>query len=301
MSKSIQTAYFCWLVGGLVGLHHLYLGRHKQAFIYLITLGGFLIGVLHDLYRIPFYVNEINNAQEYQKQHKKKSNQLKTPIFTASRFFGSLAVSLAVSKAIAHSLQKDPEGFDLIWFVMAMFIPFVVAILTFLVTSEGPVKVAFKWSLLGSYAGFTIDYVVSGARNYIGSTLFSLFFLNWNIEWDQDYQSTLKKKSLIKYIFLASIGASFIFTCYTLCLVNNLTVEKNGRNMTIRDTLYERFNSEEFKKVKEGLKVLYDYYQAHGFQKLFSRVFYGDDPEAIERAYKVLVFNRENYLYCYFE
>lgn len=259
----------------------------------MITLGGFLVGALRDFIRIPAYLDEINDSDEYRKAHKKKKTQLKTPIFTATRFVGSFIVALAVSKAMAHSVRHDTaesDHFDYIWIAMTIFTPFVVAVLTYLITSEGAVKVAFKWSLLGSYAGFVVDYSLSGARNYIASTLLSLFFLNWNVEWDHEYPTTIKKKSLVKFIFLASVGASFIFACYTMCVVNNLMVEKNGRNITLRESIGESFDTEEFKRVKQAFKMLYDYYQAHGMMKLIERLFYSGDREAIDRAYKVILF-----------
>ena len=34
MAKSLCMAYFLWLVGGVLGLHHFYLRRYKHCFIY---------------------------------------------------------------------------------------------------------------------------------------------------------------------------------------------------------------------------------------------------------------------------
>lgn len=37
--KSTCVAYLCWLIGGLFGLHKLYLRRDREALIYVTTLG----------------------------------------------------------------------------------------------------------------------------------------------------------------------------------------------------------------------------------------------------------------------
>ena len=64
-NKSLFWAYFWWLFGGLFGAHHLYLGRDDQAFIWFCSLGGFILGWLRDIYRIPSYVAEANDSPEY--------------------------------------------------------------------------------------------------------------------------------------------------------------------------------------------------------------------------------------------
>lgn len=41
--KSVWKAYLLWLFGGIFGLHHLYLRRDTQAFLWWATLGNELI------------------------------------------------------------------------------------------------------------------------------------------------------------------------------------------------------------------------------------------------------------------
>ena len=38
--KSLFITYLLWLIGGWIGLHHFYLRRDKQAFLWWSTLGG---------------------------------------------------------------------------------------------------------------------------------------------------------------------------------------------------------------------------------------------------------------------
>lgn len=71
--KSIFWAYVLWMIGGLVGAHHVYLERDAQAFIYFSTLGGYLgLGWLRDIYRIPSYVRDANEHPNFVNDFKRK-------------------------------------------------------------------------------------------------------------------------------------------------------------------------------------------------------------------------------------
>ena len=90
MAKSLLIAYTCCIFGGLFGLHHFYLGRDRQGIIYFTTLGGFLIALVYDLFRMPDYVNEANLDRSYLKNLKR--SQASEPSFSAKRFISCLVV-----------------------------------------------------------------------------------------------------------------------------------------------------------------------------------------------------------------
>jgi len=59
--KSLFATYILWAFAGGLGLHHLYLGRDIQAFVWCSTFGGFFgVGWLRDCWRIPSYVKQAN-------------------------------------------------------------------------------------------------------------------------------------------------------------------------------------------------------------------------------------------------
>eukprot|EP01061_Rhynchopus_euleeides_P004373 TRINITY_DN13625_c0_g1_i1.p1 TRINITY_DN13625_c0_g1~~TRINITY_DN13625_c0_g1_i1.p1 ORF type:complete len:375 (+),score=133.87 TRINITY_DN13625_c0_g1_i1:40-1125(+) len=63
--KSLVLAYFFWLIGWWCGLHHWYLERHGQAFLWMTSFGGFFIGSGLDFFYIPGYVSEANGNWAY--------------------------------------------------------------------------------------------------------------------------------------------------------------------------------------------------------------------------------------------
>ena len=58
--RSARVAYALWCCGGLVGLHHVYLGRTLHAMVAGCSLGGLGLGALRDLYRMRAYVAAAN-------------------------------------------------------------------------------------------------------------------------------------------------------------------------------------------------------------------------------------------------
>jgi len=85
--KSLCLTYFFWFIGGWFGLHHLYLGRDRHAFLIWSTAGGYwgnlfisilsILGILfvlfiilgfgwfRDFLKIPTYVRDANEDPEY--------------------------------------------------------------------------------------------------------------------------------------------------------------------------------------------------------------------------------------------
>lgn len=63
--KSVFWAYVLWMFGGIFGVHHFYLRRDRHAFVWWTTLGGFGIGWLGEVLRIPRYVRDANEDPKY--------------------------------------------------------------------------------------------------------------------------------------------------------------------------------------------------------------------------------------------
>ena len=60
MAKRVTVTYALWVVGGPLGLHHLYLGRDCHALLWMLTFGGFGVGWAREFFCIPAYVGAAN-------------------------------------------------------------------------------------------------------------------------------------------------------------------------------------------------------------------------------------------------
>ncbi|NWR81211.1 DJC22 protein, partial [Centropus unirufus] len=69
MAKRLLVAYGLWVLGGPLGLHHLYLGRDSHALLWMLTLGGFGGGWLCDLWHLPGWVADANDANGSRREH----------------------------------------------------------------------------------------------------------------------------------------------------------------------------------------------------------------------------------------
>ena len=58
--KSTSTAYVCLVFGGLLGAHHFYLGNVIKGLTYAFSGGWFGVGILVDLFRLPWTVKKAN-------------------------------------------------------------------------------------------------------------------------------------------------------------------------------------------------------------------------------------------------
>ena len=58
--KSTVVAYLLWFFLGGLGIHRFYLGRPISGIFYLLTVGGFVIGWIIDLFLVPGMVRQEN-------------------------------------------------------------------------------------------------------------------------------------------------------------------------------------------------------------------------------------------------
>lgn len=275
-TKSVKIAYLCWLFGGLFGLHHAYLRRNKHALIWFGTLGGFLIGFIYDAFQIKSYVREANQDEDYLNQLNKLKSQTKIPSFFCKRFFGSIITGIVFNNLIFFCFFKTES---LVYVTIVRFASaFIVALMVYLVGTEKPMKCKFKWPLIGSLIGLIFKI------HLLSCPIIATFFLNWNIEWDNDKPKETKLKKRVA-VFIVYSG--FLITLFFLLILNNLTININGEQVNLKDGIYEFINSKEMEKTMELLNTLWQFYKVHGFRKLLNDHFYGYDPAALSEAYNV--------------
>jgi len=88
-NKSLIITYIFSLIGGLFGLHHLYLCRTQHALLWFTTFGGCGIGFIYELlFLIKKYVDEANNDRFIVYEYQLKMIQKKSPAFEILRLCG---------------------------------------------------------------------------------------------------------------------------------------------------------------------------------------------------------------------
>lgn len=281
MCKSIKIAYLCWLFGGLFGLHHAYLKRDKHALIWFSTLGVFFVGFIVDAFKMRSYVNEANEEKDHIKQFNSIKKQIKVPAFYGYRFFGSILVGIFFSFITKFCFISENQAlFALLQIVRSL----IIALMVYLVGTEQPMHARYKWPFFGSLIGLLFEDVAS----IYGSPIMSTLFLNWNIEWDEELDlKKIKDRKLTTRIIIFIMYSGFLFCLISLFLWQTTVLNINGKNVLLKDAVYEFFDSKEMEKVYELINQVWNYYKAHGLRKLIYDKYYGYDPDQLVNAYKV--------------
>ncbi|XP_048873070.1 dnaJ homolog subfamily C member 22 isoform X1 [Brienomyrus brachyistius] len=91
MAKRLLITYALWVIGGPLGLHHFYLGRDSHALLWLLTVGGFGVGWMREVFRLPAYVSEVNREAVRDGVRHRNS---RPPPLSPVRFAGQVCVGI---------------------------------------------------------------------------------------------------------------------------------------------------------------------------------------------------------------
>ncbi|CAI5765587.1 DnaJ homolog subfamily C member 22 [Podarcis lilfordi] len=100
MAKRLLVAIALWALGGPAGLHHLYLGRDNHALLWMLTLGGFGMGWLWELWLLPGWVTQANRTLELPRDG--------PPPFSPVRFLGQASVGIYFGLVALMGLSALP-------------------------------------------------------------------------------------------------------------------------------------------------------------------------------------------------
>lgn len=109
-------AYFLWMTFGWLGVHHLYLRRHRHGFVWLWTFGGCCgLGWLLELWRLPYYVGIANDTVTTSHRH--------TASYSWKQITGELVFSMVLGVLSVSAIPKSIVAFSpLLPFLAIIFI-----------------------------------------------------------------------------------------------------------------------------------------------------------------------------------
>ena len=129
MQKSVIVTYFLWLFGGWFGLHHFYLGRDRQAFVWWCTAGGvFGLGWFRDLFRIPEYVEDANDDPQFMERLALYMRQNDKPPVSMVRFAGQFILGWLFGILTRSAVPEDYLEKGSPWRIILYIVPYAIAI-----------------------------------------------------------------------------------------------------------------------------------------------------------------------------
>ncbi|GAB6027072.1 hypothetical protein CHUAL_013798 [Chamberlinius hualienensis] len=284
--KTKWKAYVLWLVGGFFGLHQFYLERDVQAFVTWCTLGGFFgIGWIRDFWKIPQYVAEANNEKDYVQKLIEKMQKHQKPPFSLTLFLGQIITAYFFGIAYFWSIPvEDIYGWDLKF--LRLLTPFPLTFGIWLIGNTGSIKGRFKPPLVSAAISYGLSYSNMPSNLTWCCLSAAIGFNSKSKEW---MRTPKLKKTFLKRISVLLIGATIYLALIGLGLYFNAEItDKNGETVKFREAARNLIDSPLWEEFKDKLVMMYNYYQAYGWQNVYQDIIDQLDPQGERRALKTL-------------
>jgi len=283
--KSLFLTYLLWLFFGWFGLHHFYLRRDRQAFIWWSTFGGyFLLGWIRDIWRIPEYVDDVNEETHYIKLLTDKIKNRKNPQFNIVRFGGQLMVGYFYGMLVRLAIPEEcPE-----WLI-SILVCTGVTMGVYLVGNIGREKGPFKLTFLATIIVYiAVYFLTEDEPGSMYCTLAAACTFNWFRQYRQQYTHT----SFCKRVFVMSVAILLICSLWLSFLYFNAEITtEDGEKIKIRDSVNHFFKSPAWLEFKETISTLYQEMRKQGWQNIYDEFIKALDPKGEANARKVLGVN----------
>ncbi|KAI8737344.1 dnaJ subfamily C member 22 [Biomphalaria glabrata] len=294
---SLSVTYILWLFFGWLGIHHLYLGRRNHAIVWFATLGGgFGIGWLRDLWRIPSYVEWATASGDFQRRYLLRMSLKKYPSCSIFRllgfFFMGFLAALVFSGVIPNYSEDDWLSNPLYYLICrwcSKLLYVCGAILgVYLVANIGEIRCSLRQPFMGCL--FSLPWVFIGDGNVTMAPLLAGLSTKFKgLQWQQ--VEHVSKDDKTKFIFditgycLASI--TWIFLIF-IGLYFNATVVVDDERIPLRLALSNFLKSDVWIRTKDSLYQLYKIYSHAGWKRMYSDAKHLFDLSGEGNAYRLL-------------
>ncbi|KAJ6623372.1 DnaJ like subfamily C member 22, partial [Pseudolycoriella hygida] len=262
--KSLWRAYFCWLFGGIFGLHHLYLGHDRQAFIYWSTLGGyFLVGWTSDLFRMPELVRDANDDPKFIERFKQNIRKNQKPPFSTNKFLAQIMISYLWCQVFLIAIPEE-EFFGINFSYLHWLIPLVAALGVWNVGNVGRQRGTIGKCLLAAYVVYPIRYVIYEESYWLSIVIVAstLAFENYSKEWRL---TPRKQRGKIRRLFSLSLACSlYLLLLGSYFYFNAKITDSEGDEVPVHEAVSNFFKSAFWNDLKRSLIEVWNSFKHHG-------------------------------------
>ncbi|XP_076623577.1 TM2 and DnaJ domain-containing protein wurst [Colletes latitarsis] len=286
--KSIFWTYVLWLFGGLVGAHHVYLGRDAHAFVYFSSFGGYVgLGWLRDIYRIPSYVADANEDPRFLDDFKQKVRQNRKPPFATARFVAETAVAYLWAELYRSAIPED-EVFGINFRHLLVFTPFVIALGVWTVGNIGREQGSIWGALFPAYLIYpTLPYIGDDTMwVFLMVACSSLSFDTFSKQWRLKPR---KRKSFVRRAFYLSLAVTLYLSLIgSYLLFNAVVTDSEGEEIKLSEAIQHFLTSPIWLDLKASLEAMWSQTMHQGFWATWAQLVDLTDPRGEINAYKVL-------------
>ncbi|CAL1534509.1 unnamed protein product [Lymnaea stagnalis] len=298
---SLTVTYVLWLFFGWLGLHHVYLGRCDQAFVWFATLGGgFGVGWLRDLWRIPHYVKWSTGDPAYQKKLLMRIAGNLTPSCSLFRLAGIIVMGYVCAAALCFIVPEYlPEemtaspvfGTLCLWSGKLLYV--IGAILgTYIVANIGELQCSIKQPFYGClflfFSVFSEDGRVSMAPVLAGLSIWFRGFRWRQLEPESVNRVGAKKRHCVNFSMYCLVsGVWLLILCFGLYFNANVSID-GGEKIPLRVAISNFFKSDAWIRTKDSLYQMYRIYRHAGWTRMFNDAKQLFDLSGEGHAYRIL-------------
>ncbi|CAH0546741.1 unnamed protein product [Brassicogethes aeneus] len=285
--KSIFWAYVCWLFGGIFGLHLFYLERDVHAFLTWSSFGGYGLGWLADITKIPRYVKDYNEEPKYIAELVERMKSYKKPPFSTSRFISAVMVAYLWGQLVMLAIPAD-EVAGINFNHLHWIIPLAVALGVWTVGNIGREQGKPWLTIVTSYIAYTSRwyFLDDSIWMLILVTCTALVFDNGSKEWRRKPRKKQTFCTRVTVLFVCGLLYAGVWSSYLY--FNGTVTDSNGDEIPVHEAIHHFFTSPWWTDLKQSLNDIYVYAQHHGWYEIWKQIIELSDPQGEQNAYKVL-------------
>lgn len=281
--KSLFLTYVLWLLFGMFGLHHFYLGRDRHAFTWWSTFGGmFMLGWLRDAWRIPTYVADANEEKSYMEELATLMRIRKFPKFKSVRFLGQLFVGYFYGSLVKLALPAGEVPVVLVDVLVCFGICCGVYLVGNIGREQGKFLRPFVVTLLCNF--FVRYYLGDDVSGFLCTAAASMTF-----SYFREYRRAYTRRSLCSRLTIFSTCMCIIFALWLSFFYFNAEITTDdGETIKVRDSVNHFFKSPAWMEFKNTMWELYKHGRENGWKNLYNEFVKALDPKGEANARKVL-------------
>lgn len=285
--KSVARAYLCWFFGGIFGLHLFYLERDAHAFLTWSTLGGYGLGWLADITKIPRYVRDCNDDPKFLGELGERMRRNPKPPFSTSRFISAIMVGYLWGQLVMLAIPED-EVAGINWNYLHWLIPLAVALGVWIVGNIGREQGKPWLTIAVTYATYTSRWYFFDESIWLTLMVFcaGLTFDSFSKHWRRTPRKKRNFAARVSVLLVCAILYSALWSSYFY--FNGKITDSNGDEIPIHEALHHFFTSPWWTDLKQSLYDTYVYAQHHGWYEIWKQIIDLSDPQGEQNAYKIL-------------
>ena len=295
--KRTWLAYVYYLLAGWTGLHHFYIGRDFNAFLWGTTFGGFGLGLLTDLFRLPDLIADANEEDLQMKQLRLEMEHRKKPAWKLERLFYLLATGTLYDLIFSSCLPSEwKDEWYYFRLVHAIVSSLSASFGLWVAGNVGRQRVDFHYPFFGCLLTHAMMWWCREYPFSVWVAFGGMISTHHNREFRRfgPVQRRRRRRSLCRRMTVLGLGGLLITSGLVGCiLINGEVTSEDGQPVKIRDALKNFFGSPAWLQMRAALKQLWEELTKDGWSGFFSKLKDLTDVDGEDRSLQALGLSRD--------